>query len=449
MPNSEFSESDYYMNQRKKTSSLNFSFVDRKVLLLIFAIIFYLSFFFPSFLSGDLLKHMSVDYPGYWSVGKIADEQGYSKIYDPKLLDQVQKSVYLHLKEINSPVADYIGPVPVPYFSVFMIPFQFLSRFPPENTVWLWNFINLLSFAFYLIYFIRQTSTEQGISRDNLTLVIFLLFSWAVIINTLSGQVGAFMCICTGEFIRNAFRHKPILSGLWLGGLLIKPQTLILILPFLLLNRDWNALKGFGLSAFVILSISYGLSGLNGMRDLFNLLIRYSAGMETNAVEAMVNWRMIGLLINTYFQTNFGWVATAAGTVLTLIPIWYLSKQKTEFGSPRWVLSVFGVFLATCLVTWHSHYHMMMLLIPLFIYTVQHKLLPEKYLIWWVVITPLTIITSYLLDIYTPIVQNFFQDNYLSVLAISGLLVNLIILFRIAPIVVPRTGAQVQLNNDD
>ena len=43
--------------------------------------------------------------------------------------------------------------------------------------------------------------------------------------------------IRTGEFIRSSLNKKPVLSGIWLAGLLLKPQLLILIVPIILLMR--------------------------------------------------------------------------------------------------------------------------------------------------------------------------------------------------------------------
>ena len=53
-----------------------------------------------------------------------------------------------------------------------------------------------------------------------------MLISYPVHINLYYGQVEVFLVICVGEFIRSAVNKKPILSGIWLGGLLLNHKCL-------------------------------------------------------------------------------------------------------------------------------------------------------------------------------------------------------------------------------
>ena len=57
-----------------------------------------------------------------------------------------------------------------------------------------------------------------------------------VFLNFFFGQVNLWLLICAGEFFRAFLSAKPLKAGLFLGGWLLKPQLLILIIPFLLIQ---------------------------------------------------------------------------------------------------------------------------------------------------------------------------------------------------------------------
>ena len=122
-----------------------------------------------------------------------------------------------------------------------------------------------------------------------------MLLSFPVIVSLTEGQVEVFLVVCMGEFIRYALNKKPLLSGIWLGGLLLKPQLLIIIIPILMIQKNWKVLMGFFASSGVIIGSSFILSGTKGMRSLIDLWIRFSAGIATSSPERMINWRMVAV----------------------------------------------------------------------------------------------------------------------------------------------------------
>jgi len=93
-----------------------------------------------------------------------------------------------------------------------------------------------------------------------------MLLYFPVFANFINGQVNVFLLVCTGEFLRNVMEDHPFTAGLWLGGLLLKPQVLILIVPVILILRYWKIFAGFFASSAVILLTSLALSGWNGMK---------------------------------------------------------------------------------------------------------------------------------------------------------------------------------------
>ena len=281
------------------------------------------------------------------------------------------------------------SPLPVAILSFFVLPFQALSNINFEFSYWIGTILNLVVLIGYLVFFLRNTNPGSDARVPGLKLLMLMLISFPVFKNIIEGQVNVFLLVCIGEFIRNAVRKKPVLSGVWLGGLLLKPQVLILIIPILLIMRHWKVLIGFAVSSSVILLSSIILSGFAGMQALINLLTKYSAGIASNTPGAMINWRMVGVNLNLLLNTTLGWVITGLGIILTLLAVYWLVKHCAPYGSSGWVVTMLGVFAGTLAITWHSHYHMAMVLIPFLIYVSANKLLPEKIPFLWVSLTPI------------------------------------------------------------
>jgi hypothetical protein len=273
-----------------------------------------------------------------------------------------------------------------------------------------------------------------------LYLLVLMLVSYPVFKNLCSGQVNVFLLIFAGEFLRNAVSKKPVLSGIWLGGLLFKPQLLILIIPIILFMRNWKVLIGFIVSSGMILLTSLLLSGFAGMKALTNLWTNYSVGMTSNFLEGMINWRMVGLSLNNLLNSSLGWVIAGLGMVITILAVFFLIKRNPNYGSPKWVLTMLGVFSATLAITWHSHYYMAMVLIPFLIYASINKMLPEKIIFLWGIVTPVVLFGMLIVDLLVLLIAKINVANYVQmVIAFSGFILNLAIIISVTQLTNDRT----------
>ena len=358
--------------------------------LILIAILFYYLFQFGFAIGKNgFLVWYGADHLAFYSAGKIADETGFANIYDLEKLESIQA------EELNKRgLLEIIGgskfdPTPVPVLSFFIIPFQLLSRVELELSYWIWTAANLALLAGYLLFFLNKVRPKLPAAGSDRKLVFIMLLSFPAIETLIWGQVEVFLLICTGEFIRSALNRKPFLSGLWLGGLLLKPQILILIVPVLLILRYWKPLMGFAVSSSIIFFSSLALSGINGMKGMIDLWTGYAGGMATNWPDRMINWRMVGVNLNALLNTQLGWVLTGLGVVLTMLAVHFLVKNRPVYGSTQWVMVMLGVFSATLALTWHSHYHMALALTPFLIYGAVYKLLSEKILFLWVSAVPI------------------------------------------------------------
>ena len=397
--------------------------------LLFFAIFCAYFILFCSFLPGGARRS---DYELYWLTGKIANEKGYSQIYSFSELSNVYRQTMVESGDYANNEALLTNKFPAPYFSLFFVPFQFLSRISVASSFKLWTFLNLAILIGYLLFFSQRI--DFGISTNllKLKLLIPFLISFPVFLNLVNGQIEVFVLICAGEFVRQAVNKKPILSGLWLGGLLIKPQLLILIIPIFIIMRYWKALLGFFASSGMILIISFLLSGLTGMLALINLWTEYATEIPNSALQTMINWRMVGVSINNLLNTSFGWSITSLGMILTFLAVFFLIKQIPSYGTSLWVIKMMGIFAATLAITWHSLSHMAMVLIPFLVYALVNKLLPERWILFWGIASSVAYIGTLIVELIFVVILRINPINLqVLIVAFFGMISNLIILFII------------------
>ncbi len=317
---------------------------------------------------------IGADYCDYWSAGKVANLHGYADVYNLQLIEQVERSI---LPSTSDPSRTAV--VPFPYLPVFVLPFQFLSFITPEIGFWIWSVINFLTLILYLRYFTRNLNLPP----PSIRLGLLLLVSLPVYLNFFSGQVGIWMAICMGEFMRACIHKKFFRAGLWLGGLLIKPQMLVLIGLVLLLQRSAKVLAGLATSSLFLVILSTLLSGPAGLVQMFKLWTIYANGQASNWVAGMMNWRMLGFHLSALIYPQTAWGIVEIGMIAMVILTLWVWRRPFAQNLKSFPVSVLGLLTATTMTAWHSHIHTAMILIPPMIYLYQAKSLPQKVLDYW------------------------------------------------------------------
>lgn len=398
-------------------TQLNYEAWKRLVITAICA--FYLLHIGYGIIKGNFLPDFGGDYLAFWSAGKIADEKGYAFIYDA---EEQRKTQMAELEAYDALSGASLRPAPI--LPIFVIPFQYLSRLNSRSGYLLWTVINLAALIGYLVFFQRKIRGENQTSASVKNILFLTLISFPVFANFVQGQVKVLLVICMGEFLRAALSKKPLPAGAWLGGLLLNPQLLILIIPSLFLLRNWKVLCGFAVTSIGVLGGSLLLSGFEGMSSMANLWTNNMPGMSP---QTMMNWRMLGLQLNYYFNSSFGWVISGIGVIFTLLLCIKILRHKAPLGSAEWVVAVAGIMAATCAVTWHSNIPMAMVLIPFLIFLFERKLFSDKLVFFWVCLTPLVFIAEYMLGFI--ILTGVLPDNlvFTSLMGISGLILNLLL----------------------
>ncbi|MEN6624089.1 MAG: glycosyltransferase family 87 protein [Smithella sp.] len=372
------------------------------------------------------------DYLAFWSAGKVADKEGYSKIYELQAMRTVEGQVLRDLgviRQVNDPS---FMTLPALYLPVFLVPFQILSQFPIQTSLVIWWVFNFLLLTGYLFYFTKTRTATLHNDKDWIFLVLLAMLSYPVFDNFLEGQINVFLLIFVGEFIRNAEKGRPFVSGLWLAGLLLKPQLLIIVVPLMLILRYWKVVFGFLACSFFLLATSWALSGTEGITGFINLLMRAGTGAATSSPEAMINWRMVGINLNNWTHSSIGWVITALGMVITLVAVGSLTKRKPDFGSRGWLMVMVGVFSATLAFTWHAHNHMAIIMIPLLLMTIASGMLQKQTLNIWVLGPPLGWLGAGLSSVVLQKIYLLGNVNFLGfAIAFSTFIVNLAILVTV------------------
>ncbi|HEY5982071.1 MAG TPA: glycosyltransferase family 87 protein [Anaerolineales bacterium] len=341
-----------------------------------------LGLFYALYLGWQTIQHMmcsqiGVDYCDYLAAATAANDYGYARIYDLQFLERAQHHMLT--------TAGLLAPIPVlpyRYLPVFVLPFQLLSGLSPEIGFWIWTAVNVLALLVYLQFFLHRLHLDPAPVR----LLLLLFACLPVFMNLLTGQVNVWLVISIGEFMRALLNRKPFRAGLWLGGLLLKPQLLVLIGLVLLLHRAWKTLAGLAATSAALAALSLMLTGPAGFVQMLGLWLATADAPANVWVEGMMNWRMLGLHLSSLIGPWIGWGFAVAGMLITLIATLLVWRRPFNADSPSFPLALLGVLAASLMITWHSHIHMAMIVIPPMIYLLQAKILPQRVLDYWVVL---------------------------------------------------------------
>ncbi len=350
--------------------------------------IFYIAQLLLDVVWHNLCGHLGVDFCAFWSGGHIANTSNYANMYALGMLEKLERSLF---PKFGDPATFAISPIA--YLPIFMLPFQALALLPPAPAFWIWTLLNTAALGFYLRFFMHSIRGEPLRNR----LLILMLLSLPVYWNLLDGQVSVWLMICIGEFLRAAKADRLFRAGLWLGGILLKPQNLILLGIVLLTQRSWKAVTGLVVSSFVLMAVSFVMVGPTGFVSLLGIWLGFAQGITTNYVEIMMNWRMLGQHLSTLAGPALGWTVAGVGMLATISAALYLWRRRVEVHSSYFSIAILGMLAATGLVAWHSHIPAAMMLIPPLLLLEQERILPKQMISVWVLVPAAAYVAAFLL----------------------------------------------------
>jgi multidrug transporter EmrE-like cation transporter len=323
---------------------------------------------------------MGVDFRGYYASGQIALQRGFAQVYDAG----VQES-YLRKLPHRCPIGtvQQIPLVAMPYLPAFVLLMLPFTQLEFTTSYYVWTGLNLVLLVLYALRFQKVF----GVRLNALHLLQWTI-CLPVISNLFLGQFNILLVVFFGEFVLSFARGRDRLAGAWLGLMLVKPHTLILLLPAVLIARRWRVLSGFIAGALVIMAISWGLGGYQGILASISLSSQF-AGALIQTAPTMMNLRSLALNLQPLTSPWLAWGLALGGMLALAALTLLLWRHRFSRLPPAWILLALTTYAATCAVTWHAHFYLLMPLIPLLIYLDASGWIPLQLVAVWIFGPPL------------------------------------------------------------
>jgi len=369
-------------------------------------VIFYLLKILAEIFFNNTFMILGGDFLSFWSAGYVANTQGYEAAYD---ITEIGKIQYQYIpKPLNISNYQYI-PLPTIFLPYFLLPFQVLARISLVPAFILWSLLNLLGYIGFLKWF----CAKLNIHYDNRIKLLSVLF-FPTFQSLYWGQIGLLLLIPIGEFFRSLICGKPYRAGAWLSLLLIKPQVLILIIPFFIITKQWKTVLGFILTSILIIITSFLLAGKDGMLSWLQLLNKVSSNQITSiGAKGMLNWKSLGLNVNDIFSTSIGNWIIFSGSLITILLLFIFLKKNYDRFSARTYLAIFS---STAVVSPHFHIHSAIIFIPFIIHLISNNRKFIKLLYSWVFVPPVILLIIDIIHLVIPLSQNpsaYYLVNFL------------------------------------
>jgi hypothetical protein len=323
---------------------------------------------------------MGVDFRGYYASGQIARAHGFAAVYNQALQREFQASLLYRCPIPAEEEPLYVAMPYLPLFVILFLPFTYLEF---TASYLLWTGLQFGLFAFTLH---RLSHWSLG-ARSRIFPILLWGIGLPLIANLYLGQINALLVFLFSQFALTFYQARHFGSGIWLSTMLIKPHTLILLLPGLFLGRKWGILLGFCLGAATILFSSLLLAGFSGLAAMGHLTFQFAGTLILNPA-GMMNWRALGLSLGVLLPSWVGWSLAgilALGVAYLVLRQW--QNRPLQKGGVIGILAV--TLLGTFIVSWHSHFYMHILLPPLLLVMDNKGLLPSDLRHSWLLGPPI------------------------------------------------------------
>lgn len=341
--------------------------------------IFYVLFTCGAIWAGRLFDYTGGDYRVFRASAQIALARGFSHLYDLDLQEQFQRPLYDRYS--FGPNRTPYETAPLYYLPVFVLPMLVLAPWGPLPGFIFWTVLNAALLLWYLWRFTRAVG-----AAPSSTPWLPVLFSAPMFGILFFGQVNVWLLIAMGELVLSWRQEKELQGGLWLALFLLKPQSLVLVLPALLVGRRFKTLAGFALGGTVLLGASCLLAGPQALVELGRLMLESSAGVATNNPQVMINWRSLAVNLLPVLPAPLAWGLAWVGMAATAVVALALWVRPGALASRRWTVALLGSWSASCAVAWHSHTNLALSTVPLLLLPeVRQRLSPAALEAWFLI----------------------------------------------------------------
>lgn len=246
-----------------------------------------------------------------------------------------------------------------PPLALLFVPLTFL---PFSAAALLWAAVSLLAFALAVALPLRGRPCARTPAAVMMTFI-------GVGYTMLGGQVNSVFLLAFSLGLLALGSRRPLLGGLVLGLLWLKPQYAVVFPLIFLVKGRWRELTGMFASGLALVLVSLAMVGPSGIARYLEVLKRIGAFYppEASCINAhdMINWR--SMLMNLWpgipetTGANLTFVLGAA-TLLVSLLVW---RGPWEPDSHRFAGQMLVATIAALLAAPHSHFHgAVMLLAP-------------------------------------------------------------------------------------
>lgn len=305
---------------------------------------------------NDPVQRTGADFIAFYAAGRVAQEYGFSRAYDPDLQQAVQQEV------VGFPLAQ--GQVLLYNHPPFSSPVLRLLVTPNYvESFHRWVFL-LIAIYVVSILILSKMLEFSGIERRTLFLIAASAFLFLPIyLSLMNGQDTAIVFLGTAVWLYGLATGKEWLAGLGLSLTVLRPHiSLALAIPMIVRYR--NAFFAYVLGSALLVIFSTLVIGLDGMQQYMDILL-ISTGGEWYGIneESMVN--LLGLVLRILGPTVadamrvWGWVIFGA-SILGLTYLWSRKSNPAK--------NLIGLTMIMTLFTSpHLQFHdLTLLLIPFY-----------------------------------------------------------------------------------
>src|SRR4051812_15153015 len=300
-------------------------------------------------------KEIATGYPDFtilYTGGKCILQGNGRQLYDLETQFAIQREFASEVKQRYNPLP-YNHP---PFEALLFAP---LARLPYVAAYLVWALCNIfLILSFWQLLRPRLPALRAFFPGLPL-LAIFAFFPVAMAL--LQGQDSILLLFLYGLVFSTWATGRPFVAGLCLGLALFKFQ---LVLPFVLvlvLRRQWKAVAGFAVSAFVLLGISESVVGWNGLMAYPGFLLRLTQSGARAGIDPRDMPNLRGLVTGSLHLA--GAPATLLIIVLSLVLLELVARRWPEQPRGQFELG-FSLCLTLNIVTsYHLQVHDLSLLI--------------------------------------------------------------------------------------
>jgi hypothetical protein len=207
------------------------------------------------FSAREQILHGNTDFSCFYRAGRMVLTGQGSEVYDLSAEQAFDAGLRPQIENHGQPFYTLPYVFTPPSLALFT-PLALLPYRTAETVWFLFNIAVLIGVPFVL-----SVELELGVVTTCASVLLPAFFP-PVLMSLLRGQVSALILGAFALFFLCLRRNHPFAAGCWLAASLVKPQFTLVALLLLLVDREWEALKGFAVVAGCLLFLSFGLVGI-------------------------------------------------------------------------------------------------------------------------------------------------------------------------------------------